>query len=90
MRREGDTQDFVQEALIEVLRDGPRFAVDNVDAFRALLARIVENTLIDRQRYMHRARRDRAARATIAEWVGGDAGQQWRRYHRATDAGRAQ
>lgn len=59
VRREGDTQDFVQEALVEVLRDGPRFAVDNAAAFRALLARIVENTLIDRQRYMHRARRDR-------------------------------
>ncbi|HEX5050442.1 MAG TPA: RNA polymerase sigma factor [Planctomycetota bacterium] len=59
VRREGDTQDFVQEALVEVLRDGPRFAVENPVAFRALLARIVENTLIDRQRYMHRGQRDR-------------------------------
>ncbi|MEZ6037072.1 MAG: RNA polymerase sigma factor [Planctomycetota bacterium] len=59
VRREGDTQDFVQEALLEVLRDGPRFSIDNPAAFRALLARIVENTLIDRQRYMHRERRDR-------------------------------
>ena len=59
VRQEGDTQDFVQDALLEVLRDGPRFAIDNATSFRALLARIVENTLIDRQRYMNRERRDR-------------------------------
>ena len=59
VRAEGDTQDFVQEALVEVLRDGPKFAIDSTDGFRALMARIVENTLIDRQRYMHRAQRDR-------------------------------
>lgn len=59
VRLEGDTQDFVQEAIIDVLKDGPKFAIDSADDFRALLARIVENTLIDRQRYMHRDRRDR-------------------------------
>lgn len=57
-RRDGDTQDFVQQALLDVLRDGPRFAVDDVGAFRALLARIVENTLVDRVRWLHRERRD--------------------------------
>ena len=65
MRREGYTQDFVQDALMEVLRDGPRFAIDNADAFRALLARIVENTLIDRHRYMHRERRDRRRECSL-------------------------
>lgn len=59
VRAEGDTQDFVQEALLEVLRDGPKFEIDSTDGFRALMARIVENTLIDRQRYMHRQQRDR-------------------------------
>lgn len=57
-RRDGDTQDFVQQALLDVLRDGPRFAVEDVGAFRALLARIVENTLVDRVRWLHRERRD--------------------------------
>lgn len=57
-RRDGDTQDFVQEALLDVLRDGPRFAIDDPSAFRALLARIVENNLIDRVRYLHREQRD--------------------------------
>ncbi|MCA8952080.1 MAG: sigma-70 family RNA polymerase sigma factor [Planctomycetes bacterium] len=58
LRRDGDTQDFVQEALVEVLRDGPRFVVENRAAFRALLARIVENNLRDRFRHLHRDRRD--------------------------------
>ena len=57
-RRDGDTQDYVQEALLDVLRDGPHFAIDDVGAFRGLLARIVENNLIDRVRYLHREQRD--------------------------------
>jgi len=65
VRQEGDTHDFVHEALIEVLRDGPRFAVENPAAFRGLLARIVENTLIDRQRYMHREQRDRRRQCAL-------------------------
>ncbi len=58
-RRDGDTEDYVQLTLCEVLRSGPRFACDDPVAFRALLARIVENTLIDRVRYLHRQQRDR-------------------------------
>lgn len=58
VRRDGDTQDFVQEALLDVLRDGPRFAIDDPAAFRALLVRIVENNLIDRVRYLQREQRD--------------------------------
>lgn len=58
LRRDGETQDFVQEALVDVLRDGPRFVVENRAGFRALLARIVENNLRDRLRHMHRDRRD--------------------------------
>jgi len=57
-RRDGDTEDFVQAVLLDVLRDGPHFAIDDPAAFRALLARIVENTLIDRVRHLQRQRRD--------------------------------
>lgn len=57
-RRDGDTQDYVQQALFDVLRDGPHFAIDDAGAFRALLARIVENNLIDRVRYLQREQRD--------------------------------
>ena len=54
----GDTQDFVQETMLEVLRDGPRFTIDNPTAFRALLARIIENNLVDRVRWTQRGCRD--------------------------------
>lgn len=57
-RAAGDTQDFVQEAMLEALRDGPRFSVDNAAAFRALLARIVENNIVDRVRWLQRGCRD--------------------------------
>jgi RNA polymerase sigma factor (sigma-70 family) len=54
----GDTHDFVQEAMLEVLRDGPRFTIDDANAFRALVARIVENTIVDRVRWAQRGCRD--------------------------------
>lgn len=45
IRRANDTQDIVQEALVEVLRYGPRFLLQDHGHFRALLAKIVENEL---------------------------------------------
>lgn len=57
--REGDeTQDFVQQAMVGVLEYGPRFEVSDRTRFRALVARIVENDLCDRHRFLHRACRD--------------------------------
>jgi RNA polymerase sigma-70 factor (ECF subfamily) len=47
LRRRGQTQDFVQEAMVDVLRYGPRFVLSDQAQFRALLGRIVENTLRD-------------------------------------------
>jgi RNA polymerase sigma-70 factor, ECF subfamily len=58
LRRDGDTQDHVQDAMIDVLGCGPHFASDDPAVFRALLARIVENNLVDRARYLLRGRRD--------------------------------
>lgn len=58
LRRAGDTQDHVQEAMIDVLRGGPHFASDDPALFRALLARVVENNLVDRARFLQRGRRD--------------------------------
>ncbi len=57
-RAVGDTQDFVQDAMLAVLRDGPRFTIDDPAAFRALLARIVENDIVDRVRWAQRGCRD--------------------------------
>jgi len=47
LRARGETEDYVQEAMLHVLRYGPRFVTDNRDAFRRLLARIVENSVRD-------------------------------------------
>lgn len=58
MRRAGETQDFVQEAMVEVLESGPRFQVVDEAHFRRLLARIVENSIRGQHRFMHREKRD--------------------------------
>lgn len=43
-----ETGDVVQDALIQFLRYGPRFELDDDVRVRALLARIVENVLRDK------------------------------------------
>jgi RNA polymerase sigma-70 factor (ECF subfamily) len=58
LRPAGDTQDFVQEAMVQVLEYGPRFELADEEHFRRLLARIVENTLRARHRFIHQQRRD--------------------------------
>ena len=58
LRRYGETGDFVQEAMVHVLEHGPQFVINDEDHFRRLLARIIENSLRSKHRYMHRQRRD--------------------------------
>ena len=60
LRRNFETHDIVQDAMLQVLQYGPRFDVDSEQLFRALLARIVLNDIADRNRWVHRQRRDRA------------------------------
>lgn len=50
-RKFGDTDDFVQEAAVRVLREGPRFVLADRGQFRLLLATIVLNVI----RSQHRA-----------------------------------
>lgn len=57
LRAKGETQDYVQDAVIEVLRYGPRFVTANREQFRSLLARIVENVLRDRHGHFAAGRR---------------------------------
>jgi RNA polymerase sigma factor (sigma-70 family) len=47
----GDTDDFVQEACVRVLREAPRFVLADRDQFRVLLATIALNVI----RSQHRA-----------------------------------
>lgn len=57
LRAKAETDDFVQEAVIEMLRYGPRFVVESRAQFRALLATIVENVLRGKHQWFHRRRR---------------------------------
>ena len=45
LRAKADTHDLVQEAVLEFLRYGPRFLIEDKNHFRALLVRIVENVI---------------------------------------------
>lgn len=59
VREDAETRDVVQEALVEVLVDGPCFTTSDRERFRGLLLRIVENNIRDRHRRLHRKKRDR-------------------------------
>lgn len=70
LRVRADTQDVVHEAVIDVLKYGPRFEIEDEDCFRGLLARIVENNLRDERRSIHRACRDvRRERSRLSDSV---------------------
>lgn len=49
--------DYVQRALVEFLRYSPRFEVESTAQLRAILLRIVENTIRDRGDWYRAARR---------------------------------
>ncbi len=49
-RGDGDTQDDCQDLMLRVLRYSPRFVCANRRQFRGLLARMIENLVIDRAR----------------------------------------
>lgn len=57
LRHKESTDDFLQEVMLQVLRDGPRFQIADDRHFQALLARIVENVIRDRHGYHTAARR---------------------------------
>lgn len=57
LRGDAETIDFVQEAMLSLVRRGAP-AVRDDDEFRALLSRVLENDLRDRNRYVHRECRD--------------------------------
>jgi len=64
LRRKGEPDDFVNEAIVELLTYVPRFQVASRTLFRALLARVVENTLRDQhERYTAQRRNVQKERA---------------------------
>lgn len=67
LRQAGDTEDFLHEAVVDVLRYTPRFLVATGDSFRRLLTQIVENMMRDRHDFFSRSRRNRAAEAPLPQ-----------------------
>lgn len=58
LRPHVESDDVLQEAMLQALRSGPRFLLADREQFRALLARMVENILRMKLRGMQRQRRD--------------------------------
>ena len=57
LRAKGETCDYVQDAVIQFLEYSPRFIVTGDEQFRALLYRVVENTLRKKHRWFAARRR---------------------------------
>ncbi|MBK8979064.1 MAG: sigma-70 family RNA polymerase sigma factor [Planctomycetes bacterium] len=57
LRGDADSIDFVQEAVLSIVRRGVPELPDD-EEFRALLSRVLEHDLRDRHRYVHRECRD--------------------------------
>ncbi|MFH0947091.1 MAG: sigma-70 family RNA polymerase sigma factor [Planctomycetota bacterium] len=58
LRVRADTADLVQDAVLELLRYGPRFRISKEVHFRALMARIVVNTLRGKHDWFSAMRRN--------------------------------
>lgn len=63
LRERGDAGDYLHDALLDFLRDGPRFQVRDEAQFRGLLVRVLENTLRDRNDWFRAQRRHLAGGA---------------------------
>ena len=65
LRSKDNTMFYVQEAILAFLQDAPRFQIENGKLFRALLFRILENTMLEHYRYWRAKRRDLAREKPI-------------------------
>ena len=58
LRRKLESMDVLQETILAVLRDTPRFTPKNGAQFRALMVRLIENTLCDKAGWFAAKKRD--------------------------------
>lgn len=66
LRARADIDDYLQDAVLDFLRDGPRFQVRDSAQFRSLLGKIAENTLRDRNDWFRAKRRRLGTQLTVA------------------------
>jgi RNA polymerase sigma-70 factor (ECF subfamily) len=62
-----ETEDLVQEAMVEVLRYGPRFLMAGRDDFRGLMVRIIENVIRGQADHHNALRRQMARERPLPE-----------------------
>jgi RNA polymerase sigma factor (sigma-70 family) len=67
LRARAETVDFMQDAMMEFLRYGPRFLLASEAHFRALMAKVVENVIRDRHDRFSAGRRDRRREQPLPE-----------------------
>lgn len=67
LRQRGDTEDYLHEVVLEVMRYTPHFLVSTGDTFRRLLTQITENMLRDKHDYFLRHRRDAAREQSLPD-----------------------
>ena len=60
LRRRGDTEDYLHDVVLEVMRYTPAFLVSSNDTFRSLVTQISENLLRDKHNFYARQRRSAA------------------------------
>jgi RNA polymerase sigma factor (sigma-70 family) len=60
LRMKADTSDYIQDAVVQFLQYGPRIHITGDEHFRALLIRIVENSLRDKHDWFTARRRANA------------------------------
>jgi len=65
LRQHAEADDYVQDAVLDFIRDAPRFQVRDGMHLRGLLARVVENTLRDRNDWFRAKRRDFSRNAPL-------------------------
>lgn len=68
LRRDVDTQDIVQETMLQALRSAPRFLLSDRKQLRGLLVRMVENRLRSAAVRQQRQKRD-ARREAVPELI---------------------
>lgn len=89
LRRHHDTQDVIQQTMLQALRSAPRFIVSDRGQLRGLLARMVENTLRAAARFQGRQQRDVRREQSLVAPVGGDSVLDLDPQANATDPGAA-
>lgn len=86
------SDDVVQDAVVDFLRNGPRFVPENGRQLQRLLGRIVANTVCDRSNWFRAARRSMANETWLKSSLDGpsppDAGDPAELAHRAEMAAR--